>query len=94
MDSGIKFGLSTLYVSDGETFKEFDGTPKEMVVGIDYANGKDEYIETIINGEMTLTLKPTHKEWFKKKKGNRYVRSYKLKEGMDLKVFNKLFGGE
>ena len=93
MSNGIKLGAGSLYISDGETFKTLGGV-EELYVGVDYANGEDEHITTISNGGITLTIKPTYKKWFKKKKGNRYIYSYKLKVGFDLKVINKLFGGE
>lgn len=92
MHPNIKLNPGTLYISDGQEYKEIAITSgylepqqsKEVINDID--------IKSNFYGEATLTIRPTYKKWFKKKKGKRYLHYYIIKNGFDPKLIQKLRG--
>ena len=76
---------------DGEK-QEIGTTANLDYIGIDLAEGEDEQVTTLCNKEVTFSIKPTYKEWHKKRKGKRYIYYYITKEGFDPKVINMLLG--
>ena len=91
---GSTLGKGTFYISDGDTFKEIGKTTDSMCIGVDFGDGNDECVQCIKNGEATLTLKTTYKEFYYKRKGKRHIRYYKTKNGFDPKILRKLLGGK
>lgn len=88
----ITKGIGTLYISDGVTVKEIKPTEESTYIGADFADGKDETIATFSNGKTTLSAKLTHKEFYYKRKGKRYVRYSEVKDGISEKIWRKLIG--
>lgn len=108
MYPNIKLGSGNLYVSDGEDYKEIGTiTGGYNIVTEELAAATSGYIDLedleeaavalskqFQNVQTTLSIRPTYKKWFKKKKGKRYVYRYIVKEGFDPKVIKMLIGGE
>ncbi len=46
------------------------------------------------NTSDTFIIKPTYKEWYRKKKGKRYVLYSKTRYGIDPKILRLLVGGK
>lgn len=93
MHTGITLGAGTIYVSDGDEIKEIGTITEGIITEIEPV----EYAEEIIklhNQAIELTMKPTYKKWFRKKKGKRYVLYHEIKKGFDPKIFDWLLGGE
>lgn len=89
MHTGITLGAGTIYVSDGDEIKEIGTIASGEVTEIEPV----EYAEEIINlhnKTVSLTIAPTYKKWYRKKKGNRYVFDYEIKKGFDPKIMKML----
>ena len=94
MHTNIKLGSGTLYVSDGEHFKEVESITGGVISSEELEVAADALSQQFQNVQTTLTLRPTYKKWFKKKKGKRYVYHYIVKEGFDPKIIKILRGEE
>ena len=79
--------VGKLYISDGVYFKEV-GPTKEVT--LTYDNGRK--FSEVTKEDLTLSAKLTHKEFYYKRKGKRYVRYYEIKDGIDEKIWRKLLG--
>ena len=87
MSQGNPELLGKLYISDGENFKEV-GPTKEVT--LTYDNGRNFF--EVTKEDLTLSAKLTHKEFYYKRKGKRYVRYYEIKDGISEKIWRKLIG--
>ncbi len=79
-------------------FKSEDGEYKELgtTTELEFESGKeDAFTETVRKGwgtKDTFAIRPIYKVWYKKKKGDRFVRYYKIKQGIDPKIIKLLIG--
>lgn len=80
-------GIGTLYISDEEDFKEVKSTNEFRV-----AYNRENKLADVKTDELTLSAKLTHKEFYYKRKGKRYVRYSEVKDGIDEKIWRKLLG--
>ena len=80
-------GIWSLYISDGEDLKEVKSTNEFRV-----AYNRENKLADVKADELTLSAKLTHKEFYYKRKGKRYVRYYEIKDGIDEKIWRKLIG--
>ena len=87
---GQRINCGKIYIHDesGE-YKEL-GAPTEIELN-------DIEIDGFVEGEQSwktneVYVIPIYKEWYKKKKGNHFVRYYKIKRGFDPKIIKLLKG--
>ena len=84
-----------LYFQNEEGKYEELGSTKELK--LEPTEIKDDAFTKTIrvgwNTDNNFIVKPTYKEWHKKKKGKRYIWYYKIKQGINPKIIKELLKG-
>ena len=77
-------------------FQNDDGEYQELGALEEVEIEDDAFNETVRSGwntNDTFMIRPIYKEWHKKKKGKHYIWYYKIKQGINPKIIEKLLKG-
>ena len=78
-------------------FQNNDGEYQELRAVEKVEIEEDAFTKAVRSGwdaKDTFMITPIYKEWYKKKKGKRYVWYYKIRQGIDPKIIEKLLKGD
>ena len=88
MDTGMRFNDGKIYMK-GEDGKESElGVAKDITyAALEYGDKITYGFKNVLEGETTtISLPLTHKEWYKKRKGKRWVNYFVVKPGLNASL--------